>query len=114
MQPPAISVDRDQEAIMQNRMPSRRRQPPEAERTRQGNTVPAQGETQQRTPRMPHERDESADSQAAGEPSGQRMGRAGQEALEQGQVDTDKGPALDATYDKVREGTKDPVKKFRP
>ena len=30
------------------------------------------------------------------------------------QVDTDKGPVLDATYDKVREGTKDPAKKFRP
>ena len=98
---------------MQNRMPSRRRQPG-SERSRQGNTVPAQGETQQRAPRMPHERDESADSQAAGEASARRIGRAGQEALEQGQVDTDKGPALDATYDKVREGTKDPVKKFRP
>jgi hypothetical protein len=99
---------------MQNRMPSRRRQPPGAKASPQGNTVPAQGETQQRAPRMPHERDESADSQAAGEPSGQRVGQAGHDALEQGQVDTDKGPALDATYDKVREGTPDPVKKFRP
>jgi hypothetical protein len=98
---------------MQNRMPSRRR-PPGANPSRHGDTVPAQGETQQRSPRMPHERDESADSQAAGEPSGQRLGRIGHDALEQGQVDTDKGPVLDATYDKVREGTKDPAKKFRP
>jgi hypothetical protein len=107
-------VDANREVNMQNRMPSRRRQPPGANAGRQGNTVPQQGETQQRSPRMPHERDESADGQAAGEPSGQRVGRAGHDALEQGQVDTDKGPALDATYDKVREGTQDPVKKFRP
>jgi hypothetical protein len=101
-------VDANREVNMQNRMPSRRRQPPGANAGRQGNTMP------QRSPRMPHERDESADGQAAGEPSGQRVGRAGHDALEQGQVDTDKGPALDATYDKVREGTQDPVKKFRP
>jgi hypothetical protein len=99
---------------MQNRMPSRRRPVAGAPAGRQANTVPVQGETQQRSPRLPHEREESADSQAAQEPSGQRMARAGRDAVEQGQVDTDKGPALDATYDKVREGTKDPVKKFRP
>ena len=42
---------------MQNRMPSRRRK---------GNTVPAQGQTQERVPRLPHEHDESADSQRSG------------------------------------------------
>ena len=99
---------------MHNRMPSRRRQAPDSTPGRRGNTVPAQHETQQRTPRMPHERDESADSQAAGEPSGERVGKAALHDLEQGQVDTDKGPAMDAAYDKVREGAKDPVKKFRP
>jgi hypothetical protein len=98
---------------MQNRMPSRRRQPGLGS-GRQGNTVPAQGETQQGSPRMPHERDESADSQAAAEPSGQGMGQAAHDAVEQGQVDTSKGEALDATYDKVREGTPDGEKKFRP
>jgi len=97
---------------MHNRMPSRRRQTPDS--SRQGNTVPIQGETQQRSPRMPHERDESADSQSAGEASGKRIGERAREDLEQGQVDTDKGPALDATYDKVREGTRNPQKKFRP
>lgn len=99
---------------MQNRMPSRRRQTPGSEAGRQANTVPVQGETQQPVPRMPHERDESADSQAPGEPSTQRMGQAAHDDLERGLVDTDKGPALDATYDKVREGADDPVKKFRP
>jgi hypothetical protein len=98
---------------MDNRMPSRHHRTPGAS-AHQGNTVPVQGETQQRSPRMPHEHDESADSQAAGEASGKRMGERAREDLEQGQVDTDKGPALDATYDKVREGTRNPSKKFRP
>jgi hypothetical protein len=94
-------------------MPSRRRQPGGTP-TRQGDTVPVQGQTQQRSPRMPHERDESADSQSAGEPSARSVGAQAHQDLAQGQVDTDKGPALDAAYDKVREGAKDPVKKFRP
>jgi hypothetical protein len=99
---------------MHNRMPSRRRRTPDSAGGRQGNTMPAQGESQQPSPRLPHERDESADSQAAGEPSGRRMAERARNDIEQGRVDTDKGPALDATYDKVREGAKDPVKKFRP
>lgn len=104
---------------MHNRIPSRRRQgatqgkrPP-----RQGNTVPVQGqnETQDRVaPRMPHERDESADSQVASEPSAQHMGELAREDIERGVVDTDKGPVLDETYEKLREETPDPVKKFSP
>jgi hypothetical protein len=34
--------------------------------------------------------------------------------VERGVVDTDKGPVLDQTYDKVREGSDDSVKKFSP
>ena len=90
---------------MQNRMSSKRRQ---------GNTVPLQGETQERAPRAPHERDESADSQGAGEPSAPRMAEVAREDIERGRVDTDKGPVLDQVYDKVREGAADPVKKFSP
>ena len=86
----------------------------EAARPSGGNTVMSQGETQSPKARMPHERDESADSQAAGEPSARRMAERARNDIEQGRVDTDKGPALDAAYDKVREGAKDPVKKFRP
>jgi hypothetical protein len=103
---------------MHNRIPSRRRQgvgkgkgkAPE----RQGNTVLVQGDTQGRVPRMPHERDESADSQVASEPSAQRMARAAQEDIERGVVDTDKGPVMDETYEKLREDASDPVKKFSP
>jgi hypothetical protein len=63
---------------------------------------------------MPHERDESADSQPAEEPSAKRMGAVAHDDMERGLVDTDKGPVLDETYDKVRAGTPNPEKKFRP
>jgi hypothetical protein len=79
---------------MQNRMTSRRRQPP--------------------APRLPHERDESADSQRNSEPSAPRMAEAAREDVERGRVDTDKGPVLDQVYDRVRDGADDPVKKFSP
>jgi hypothetical protein len=80
---------------MQNRMSSRRHQ---------GNTVPVQGQThtQERVPRMPHERDESADSQRSGEASAPRVGQAAHEDIERGVVDTDKGPVLGQVYDKVK------------
>ena len=93
---------------MHNRMPSR---------PRQGNTIPELGsatDKQDKAPRQPHERDESADSQARQEPSNKRIGEIAHADLAEGQVDTDKGPVLDATYDKVREGTPQPDKKFRP
>ena len=73
-----------------------------------------QGEKQDRVPRMPHERDESADSQAPSEPSAPGMAQVAREDIERGVVDSDKGPVLDQTYDKVREGADDPVKKFSP
>jgi hypothetical protein len=106
------------ETAMHNRIPSRRRQGPTPGKgpARQGNTVPVQGQhaTQdQPAPRMPHERDESADSQAASEPTGQRMANIAREDIERGVVDTDKGPVLDETYEKFRED-KDPEKKFSP
>ena len=92
---------------MQNRLTSRRRPDSGADKTApaaQGNTIPAQGETQDRVPRMPHERDESADSQPRLEPSAKRLGEQAHEDLAQGLVDTSKGPELDATYDKMRDG----------
>lgn len=80
----------------------------------QGKTSAAQGERQREVPRMPHERDESSDSQEQMEPSNARIGQLAHDSLAAGQVDTDKGPALDATYDKVREGAEQPVKGFVP
>ena len=80
----------------------------------QADTIAQQGETQQRVPREPHERDESADSQSGGEPSGERMANAGREDIERGAVDTDKGPAMEETYEKQRAGTPPPRDKFSP
>jgi hypothetical protein len=59
-----------------------------------GNTAREQGETQQRVPRQPDERDESADSQSSDEPSQKRMAEIGRKDVESGKVDTDKGPVL--------------------
>jgi len=68
----------------------------------QGNTVPVQGDTQQPSLRTPHERDESADSQQSREPSQQRMGAVAHRSIERGEMDTDKGPVLDAAYEKLK------------
>ncbi len=100
---------------MQNRMPSRRRPAPAHPSGRQGDTVPAQGETQtsERVPRLPHERDESADSQPSGK-APTRQEQAASKDAQRGSVDTDKGPVMDKVYDRVREGADDPRKKFSP
>jgi hypothetical protein len=85
--------------------------------SKQGNTLPMQGdneERQRRVPRTPNERDESADSQATREPSARRIGGLAHDDLAGGRVDTDRGPVMDAAYDKVREGAAQPDKKFRP
>lgn len=46
-------------------------------------------------PRLPHERDQSADSQTPtdGEPT--EVGKQAHEDVESGQVDTDRGPVMD-------------------
>ena len=78
-----------------------------------GNTTMAQGENQHAVPRMPHERDESADQQPNMEPSNERVGKAAQADAQRGVADTTKGAELDATYDKLREDVPDGEKKFR-
>lgn len=66
------------------------------------------GETQ---PRLPHERDESSDSQnddAANEP-GREVGEQALADLKAGRVDTDRGPVMDRLYRRNlrRNGPKD-------
>ena len=85
---------------------------PEA-REPQRDTRPAQGPAQEPQPRMPHERDESVDSQEAGEPSGKRMGQIAHDDLERGLVDTDKGPVIDKAYEKTRKTSVNPETKLR-
>lgn len=69
-----------------------------------GNTVTSQGENQAPKARMPHERDESADSQAPANPSARRMGEIAHDDVVEGQPDTGKGPVLDAAYERQKGG----------
>lgn len=73
-------------------------------RPAQGDTVIAQGENQAPKARMPHERDESADSQSAESSSTRRMGQIAHDDVVEGQPDTDKGPAMDAAYERQKGG----------
>jgi hypothetical protein len=61
---------------------------------RRSDTTPQQGDKQERSPREPHERDESADSQAASEPSQQDMADTARRDIERGVTETDQGPVL--------------------
>ena len=63
-------------------------------------TQPQQGERQEAVPRGPHERDESADSQAPGEPSQGAMADIARQDVERGASDTDKGPVLRELHEK--------------
>lgn len=48
-----------------------------------------------REPRLPHDRDESADSQVAAAPGTQSLGQQAHDDVEAGRVDTDRGPVLE-------------------
>ena len=64
-----------------------------------GNTKTEQGG--ESSPRLPHERDESSDSQENQGSTG--IGRKAMEDVERGVVDTDRGPVADRVYnEKVR------------
>ena len=83
---------------MQNRMTSRPRDP--------GRTTPAQGETStpQKVPRLPHEHDQSSDSQTRGEASGKKVGEQAHKDVVRGLTDTSKGTEMDRTYRQVKSG----------
>lgn len=70
----------------------------------QDQTITVQGEKQQPRPRMPHERDESTDSQANDAADIRGMGKIAHDSVRRGEVDTDKGPVLDAAYDRLGGG----------
>lgn len=99
---------------MQNPKPHRAPGDAPHAKERQGNTLPVQDDGRRRVPRAPHEHDESADSQEAGEASARSMGQKAREDIERGLVDTDKGPVLDQTYERLREDGDDPMKKLSP
>lgn len=54
-------------------------------------------------PRLPHERDQSSDSQETQDGQPPEVGRRAHDDVERGVVDTDRGPVTDRVYnDKVR------------
>jgi hypothetical protein len=65
----------------------------------------------QNEPRLPHERDESADSQTGDDPNapGREVGDQAFKDLRAGRVDTDRGPVMDRLYRRNlrRTGNKD-------
>jgi hypothetical protein len=66
-----------------------------------GNTKIEQGGDS--APRLPHEHDQSSDSQEAQDGQPPEVGRRGYEDIERGTVDTDRGPVTDRVYnDKVK------------
>jgi hypothetical protein len=54
------------------------------------------------SPRMPHERDTSADSQRHPGGGAPRVGRQAHEDVERGLVDTDRAPVTQKVYDRVK------------
>lgn len=80
-----------------------KRNPPPPDRP-QAQTLPAQGDDQQPVPRLPHERDESADSQVNQAPAARAKGRLAHADAQRGIPDTTQGKELDDTYDRLREG----------
>lgn len=80
----------------------------EAARPSEGNTVTAQGENQAPKARMPHERDESADSQAPDDSSTRRMGQIAHDSVAEGELDTSKARETDATYHRLRDDAEKP------
>lgn len=78
-----------------------------ATRRRSPAGAPVKGRTRrpqfgQAVPRLPNERDESADGQAGGAPSAEQ--RQAYEDLRRGVVDTDRGPVLDSVYNERVKG----------
>ncbi|MBX3619982.1 MAG: hypothetical protein KF891_08360 [Rhizobacter sp.] len=66
---------------------------------RLGRTKPVQSEGP--VPRMPHERDESSDSQLNEEPP--ELMRRAHDDVDAGRVDTDRGPPMNDTYQRQKE-----------
>lgn len=79
-----------------------RKERPEVPAPSRGNTVTAQGETQQPKAQTPNEVDESSHSQAGDNPAARRMGEIAHDDTVEGLQDTTKGQELDATYQRVR------------
>ncbi len=67
----------------------------------ESHTKPQMGEVQAPAPRLPHERDESSDSQDAGQE--RPLIRKAHDDLAQGRTDTDRGTPMHDTYQRQKE-----------
>ncbi len=75
-------------------------QPEPVEDAESGKTKVQQGGNS--APRLPHERDQSSDSQETADGKPTRVGKQGHDDVERGLVDTGTGPVTDKVYnDKV-------------
>ena len=76
------------------------RHPPVPQAARRGETsVPDDEPTQAGAkPRLPHDHDESSDSQASASPQHDAIGRKAYANATDGSADTDRGPVVDALY----------------
>ena len=63
-----------------------------------GNTKVEQGG--ESSPRLPHERDQSSDSQQTPDGNPPAIGRKAHDDVERGLVDTDRGPVADEVYNR--------------
>lgn len=71
-------------------------------------TETQQGQTQQTVPRMPHERDESANHQGSAEPTAGQIGKIAHEDQVRGIADTSRSAETDATYHRLHEAPPGP------
>jgi hypothetical protein len=88
-----------------------------------GETTPSRGDgplpegqlvpEKERSPRLPHEHDESRHSQSSASPKHGPVGRQAYKDATGPQVDTDKGPVMDDVYNRsvAPEGRSDPPRK---
>ena len=70
------------------------------DRRREGDTTSVR--ENEREPRLPHEHDESSDSQRKN-PDHERIGRQAHADVERGLVDTDRGPVIERVNDVLNE-----------
>jgi len=79
---------------------------------RRGGADTAPKGEKERMPRLPHEHDESADSQQT-ESADHTIGKRAFDDLEAGRVDTDRGPVADGVYHRTVRSAGTPKRKPR-
>lgn len=71
-----------------------------------GETLPVKGD--EREPKLPHERDESADGQASEQPSQAEVGQQAYKDIDRGLVDTGRAPVTNRVYKEDLKGGEHP------